>query len=40
MIHWLWAVVVSEDVGTITYVHARDPEGNLIELQNWRSSDD
>lgn len=22
-------------VGTITFTYARDPEGNLIELQNW-----
>lgn len=24
-----------EGVGKITFVYARDPEGNLIELQNW-----
>lgn len=24
-----------EDVGTIIFVYASDPEGNLIELQNW-----
>lgn len=24
-----------EGVGTITFVYARDPEGNLIELQHW-----
>ena len=24
-----------EGVGVITLVYARDPEGNLIELQNW-----
>lgn len=23
-------------VGEITFVYARDPEGNLIELQNWK----
>lgn len=22
-------------VGKITFTYARDPEGNLIELQNW-----
>ena len=22
--------------GTITFIYVRDPEGNLIELQNWR----
>ncbi|MBT8282082.1 MAG: VOC family protein [Muriicola sp.] len=25
-----------EDLGEITFVYARDPEGNLIELQSWR----
>ena len=25
-----------EGVGEITFVYARDPEGNLIELQNWK----
>lgn len=25
-----------ENVGEITFVYARDPEGNLIELQSWR----
>ena len=25
-----------EDVGEITFVYARDPEGNLIELQSWK----
>ena len=25
-----------DGVGIITYVYARDPEGNLIELQSWR----
>ncbi|MEL6803310.1 MAG: VOC family protein [Bacteroidota bacterium] len=25
-----------EGVGTITFVYARDPEGNLIELQSWK----
>lgn len=24
-----------EDLGTITFVYARDPDGNLIELQHW-----
>lgn len=24
-----------DDLGTITFVYARDPEGNLIELQHW-----
>ena len=24
-----------DGVGTITFVYARDPEGNLIELQSW-----
>ncbi|WP_299533534.1 VOC family protein [Ulvibacterium sp.] len=24
-----------EGVGKLTFVYARDPEGNLIELQNW-----
>lgn len=24
-----------QDVGEITFVYARDPEGNLIELQSW-----
>ena len=24
-----------EGVGTITFVYARDPEGNLIEIQHW-----
>lgn len=24
-----------EDLGELTFVYARDPEGNLIELQNW-----
>jgi catechol 2,3-dioxygenase-like lactoylglutathione lyase family enzyme len=24
-----------EGVGTITFVYARDPDGNLIELQHW-----
>jgi len=27
---------VIEHVGEITFVYARDPEGNLIELQNWK----
>jgi len=26
-----------EGVGEITFVYARDPEGNLIELQSWKS---
>jgi len=26
---------VVENVGEITFVYARDPEGNLIELQSW-----
>lgn len=25
-----------EGAGEITFVYARDPEGNLIELQNWK----
>ena len=25
-----------EEVGEITFVYARDPEGNLIELQSWK----
>ncbi|MEM6342911.1 MAG: VOC family protein [Bacteroidota bacterium] len=25
-------------VGKITFVYARDPEGNLIELQNWQKA--
>lgn len=25
-----------QNVGEITFVYARDPEGNLIELQSWR----
>ena len=25
-----------EGVGVITFVYVRDPEGNLIELQNWK----
>ena len=25
-----------EGVGEITFIYARDPEGNLIELQNWK----
>ncbi|MEL6627732.1 MAG: VOC family protein [Bacteroidota bacterium] len=25
-----------EGVGEITFVYVRDPEGNLIELQNWK----
>ncbi len=24
-----------EDIGTITFVYAADPEGNIIEIQNW-----
>lgn len=27
---------VIEGVGTITFVYARDPDGNLIELQSWK----
>ncbi|WP_158259106.1 VOC family protein [Flagellimonas meridianipacifica] len=26
-----------DDVGEITFVYARDPEGNLIELQHWNT---
>ncbi len=26
-----------DGVGEITFVYARDPEGNIIELQNWKS---
>ncbi|WP_271766011.1 VOC family protein [Aquimarina algiphila] len=26
------------DVGEITFVYARDPEGNLIELQSWKKA--
>lgn len=25
-----------DDVGTLTFVYATDPEGNSIELQNWK----
>jgi catechol 2,3-dioxygenase-like lactoylglutathione lyase family enzyme len=25
-----------EGVGTIAFVYARDPEGNIIEIQSWR----
>ena len=25
-----------EGAGTITFIYVRDPEGNLIELQNWK----
>jgi len=25
-----------ENVGEITFIYARDPEGNLIELQSWK----
>lgn len=25
-----------KDVGEITFIYARDPEGNLIELQSWK----
>ncbi|MDF1696262.1 MAG: VOC family protein [Saprospiraceae bacterium] len=28
-----------EGVGTITFVYARDPEGNLIELQSWKKNE-
>ncbi len=28
-----------EGVGNITFVYARDPEGNLIELQSWKKDD-
>ncbi|MDP9726241.1 hypothetical protein J2W44_005350 [Priestia aryabhattai] len=24
------------DIGIITIIFAKDPEGNLIEIQNWR----
>ncbi len=27
-----------ESVGEITFVYARDPEGNLIELQSWKKN--
>lgn len=27
---------VVEEVGEITFIYARDPEGNLIELQSWK----
>ncbi len=26
------------DVGEITFIYATDPEGNLIELQNWKQN--
>jgi len=26
-------------VGEITFIYARDPEGNLIELQSWKRND-
>ena len=25
-----------KDIGEITFIYARDPEGNLIELQSWK----
>lgn len=25
-----------EEVGIITFIYVRDPDGNLIELQNWK----
>ncbi|MFZ5652735.1 MAG: VOC family protein [Bacillota bacterium] len=25
-----------EDIGILTVVYAKDPEGNFIEIQNWR----
>jgi len=25
-----------EGVGELTFIYARDPDGNLIELQNWK----
>ncbi len=25
-----------EEVGYLTFVYATDPEGNIIELQNWK----
>ena len=27
---------VISDVGEISFVYARDPEGNLIEIQHWK----
>lgn len=27
---------VIPEVGTLTFVYAKDPEGNIIELQNWK----
>lgn len=27
-----------EGVGVVTFVYARDPEGNLLELQSWRKT--
>jgi len=34
----LGKVVTKEipEVGTLTFVYAKDPEGNIIELQNWK----
>ena len=31
-------IVVKEipDAGIVTFVYAKDPEGNFIELQNWK----
>jgi catechol 2,3-dioxygenase-like lactoylglutathione lyase family enzyme len=28
------------DAGSVLFVYARDPEGNIIELQRWDTSDD
>jgi predicted enzyme related to lactoylglutathione lyase len=28
-----------EGVGILTFIYIADPEGNLIELQNWRQKD-
>lgn len=28
-----------EGVGTITFVYARDPEGNILEIQHWDKND-
>lgn len=27
-----------EDLGLLTVVYAKDPEGNFIEIQNWQKS--
>ncbi len=36
----LGEIVVKEipDAGIVTFVYAKDPEGNVIELQNWEKA--